>query len=42
MGAVVDLRAEVYRWVDEHGQVHYEEITKAQSDSGLQSYKLSA
>lgn len=37
--ATVDLRAEIHRWVDEHGQVHYEERTKAQSDSGLQSYK---
>jgi hypothetical protein len=39
LGFVTDLCAEIHRWVDENGQVHYEERTKAQSASGLQSYK---
>jgi len=39
LGAMSNLRAEIYRWVDEHGQVHYEERTKAQSENGLQSYR---
>jgi hypothetical protein len=39
LGSVTSLRAEIYRWVDENGQVHYEERTKTQSASGLQSYK---
>ena len=39
LGAMADPRAETHRWVDERGQVHYEERTKAESASGLQSYK---
>jgi Domain of unknown function (DUF4124) len=39
LGATAGVRAEIYRWVDENGQVHYEQWSKAQRDSGLQSYK---
>ncbi len=38
--SVANLPAEVYRWVDEQGQVHYEDRSKTQSSSGMQSYKL--
>jgi cell division protein FtsN len=31
--------AEVHRWVDEQGQVHYEDRSRAQSTTGARSYK---
>ena len=30
--------AEVYRWVDENGQVHFEDRSKAQAESGVRKY----
>ena len=32
------LSAEIYRWVDENGQVHFEDRSKDQSDSGVRRY----
>lgn len=31
--------AEVYRWVDQQGQVHFEDRSRSQSASGTRSYK---
>lgn len=31
--------ADVYRWVDAQGQVHFEDRSQAQSDAGVSSYK---
>ena len=32
------LPAEIYRWVDENGQVHFEDRSKDQSESGVRRY----
>lgn len=32
------LSAEIYRWVDEYGQVHYEDRSKDQSKRGVRGY----